>query len=529
MGRSVKGSMGNSRVVGTLRLSPLVWLLALGACTSVLGIEDLHEEPRDGSAGDTNGATAGNDSTGGKNTTGGKNNAGGSVNTDAGVGNEPTGGTSGAGGTNPTAGSAPIAGAPDGGAGLGGAPNPDDPTVRGHLIDFWGHKLANAPVQIGDTLVSTDENGAFTIENVPATYEVSTAFELDTNGFPRYFGWVFQGLTRRDPTLQVIRGLSIRYGNVLVSPKNATPAANQKISVAIGGKDGNTLFGSVSAAGVDSSATWEGEDTSQMTAHGLFFAYDANSELPTSYFSYNTSLVALAETGKANIQLDLTKGTLDDGNLQGTATTGGGSYRENQAFLHFTTGASMRLLDEAPAPNTFTYKVPSVTGSTITVAASEGTDSYLGPYGIVHANGLSATSKPALKIPTPPTLSSPASNITNVTAATKFTFQSPASNPGPFVVQFANDDQNGPYQYLWVVTASKQVTIPEVVGGGFALQPGQVHYWNVATHGKFTDVDAMTSPKGFLDPLGVNGDDSGPTNSDGEFTISATRGFTTAP
>ena len=524
MSHSVKGTMGDSRVMRrTLRFSPLLWLIALGACTSVLGIEDLHEEPRGGAGDTSSGAT---ENTGGKtNPAGGKNGTAGSQNQDGGVGNEPSGGTTGTAGTS---GSAPTAGdTGDAGAGMGGAPNPGDPTVRGHLIDFWGHKLSNAQVQIGDTLTTTDEDGAFTVENVPATYEASTAFELDPNA--QLFGFVFQGLTRRDPTLQVVRGLPIRYGNVLITPKNATPTDVQKIGVAIGGTDGNTTF-STGANGVDSSAYWEGGDTSQMTAHGLFWQHDGSfNELPTSYFAYDTSLVALAEVGKANIQLTLTKGLLDSGNLQGTATSGGGTDRDNRVFLRFTSGASLRLVDDTPGPNTFTYNVPNLANSTITMVASEGYDDFAGPYALVHANGLSATSKPALKIPTPATLATPADNATKVTSTTKFSFTAPASNPGPYVVKFVNNDQNGPYQYLWVVTAKKELTIPEVLGGGFSLQPDQFHYWNVQTHGKFASVDAMAGPTGFLDPLGTEGDVSGPTNASGEFTISAPRDFTTAP
>lgn len=519
MSRSVTNKMGMSRV---LRWSPLAAVLALAACTSVLGIEDLHDGPRPGAGGD--------DSSGGTNTTGGKNHpSGGSVTAagsspDAGA-NPGTGGTNG-GSNNNTAG---TAGTTVNDAGAGGAPIDGDSAVHGHVVDFWGHKLANVPVQIGDTLTATDENGAFVIENVAATYEVSLAFEVDTSGFPRLFGWVFQGLTRRDPTLQVIRGLSIRYGNVLLTPKDATVDTNQTIAVALGGADGNTNFSSVGTNGLDTSATWEGGDTSQQSAHAVYYQYDATSELPTSYLAYNTSLVALAETGKANISLSLPKGTLDAGNLQGTATSGGGTDRENRAFLRFTSGAALRLIDDNPGPNTFSYLLPNIPNSTITIAASEGSDDVYGPYALVHADGLTTTSKPALKIPTPCTLTSPASETTGVNATTKFSFTNPTSNTGPFVVRFTNVDDNGPYQTLWVVTAQKQLTIPVVTGGGFKLRAGQMHSWNVTTHGKFASVDAMAGPKGFLDPFGAESEPVGPVTTGGELTISSSRSFTTAP
>jgi hypothetical protein len=487
----------------------------------VLGIEDVHDGPRPGSAGSDS-------SSSGTNASAGKNNANGGSLTTAGSSAD----TSGSGGTN-NGGSSNTAGTAAVGndAGAGGAPVDGDPTVHGHVVDFWGHKLANVPVQIGDTLVATDEDGAFVIENVAATYEVSLAFELDTNANSRLFGWVFQGLTRRDPLLQVIRGLSLRDGNILLTPKNVTVGTNQAISVALGGADGNTNFSSVGSSGLDASAGWVGADTSQQTAHGVYYQYDATSKLPTSYFAYDSSLVALAESGKANISLDLTKGTLDAGNLQGTATSGGGMDRENHAFLRFTTGAALHLINDTSGPNTFSYLLPNIPTSTITIAASEGFDEVYGPFALVHADGLTATSKPALKIPTPCTLASPATDTTSVDATTKFSFNNPASNTGPFVVRFTNVDDNGPYQTLWVVTAQKQVSIPVVTGGGFKLRAGQKHSWNVATYGKFASVDAMTDPKGkgFLDSFGAESEPVGPTTTGGEFTISSSRGFTTAP
>ena len=92
-----------------------------------------------------------------------------------------------------------------------------------------------------------------------------------------------------------------------------------------------------------------------------------------------------------------------------------------------------------------------------------------------------------------------------------------------------NDDQAGPIQGLWIVTAQKQLTIPEVIGGGFKLQPNQFHAWNVETHGTFASVDAMASPKGFLDAYGAEEEPDGPNLADGNYTISTGREFTTAP
>jgi hypothetical protein len=413
----------------------LLALLSLGACTSVLGIEDLHEGSRPGAGGED--STAGTKATGGKNGNGGSTNPnGGSPDPNGGTGNEPSGGVPGIGGT--------------GQGGEGGAPSPSGPTVRGHVIDFWGHQVPNVPVQI----------------------------------------------------------------------------SNQTIWVALAGADGNNVYDDVYADGTNPYAYWYGPATTQQTAHALFWQEDAN-HLPTSYLAYDSTLVALAPTGTAKVSLNLTKETIDSGNLQGSVTAPGAGYRTNKVFLRFTSNARIELVDDN-GPNTFSYLVPSIAGSSITVAASEG--SRYDGWSVVHQDGLAATAKPALKIPSLVSLLTPAGAATGVTASTKFTYQSPAGNSGPFVVQFYSQPDDKTYQTIYVVTAKKQITLPSIIGGGFTLYPGAGYIWSVATHGEFASVDAMASEDGFLDEFSrdeLTAD--GPRTNSGFFTDSVPRGFTTAP
>jgi hypothetical protein len=520
MNRRLVNSMG-LHLQALLRLSPLVCALALGACASVLGIEDLSSGPAPDGAGNngTGNNGTGNSSSGGNSGGGGKSNPpGGGSDSEAGEGPVVNGGNGNqAGGIN-----VPIAG--DGNT-------PTDPTVRGKLIDFWGHVLPNVAIQIGETLTSSDENGEFVFEDVPATYDVSFHVTFIQYNQTRSFGWVFQGLTRRDPTLQVSQGLPLRDGNILVTPDNVTAvAANETISVAIGGDDGNWNIGNVGATGVQTSASWEGGDTTSATAHGLYFQFDEDTDFPTSYLAHDSSLVSLEDSSEqAQITLNLTPGTLAAGNLQGKVEEASGTERENSVFLRFDSGATIPLLSHSGAEDLFTYLVPTIPNSSITVAASEG-DAYYGFYAVAHANGLAASSEDLeLVIPTPASLTSPADQLTGVDETTTFAFQSAAANPGPFVVQFENVDTTGLYQTLYVVTAEKQLTIPEVLDGGFALQKNKIFEWRVATHGSFGSVDEMAGSTGYLDPFAVEAEPVGPNLEDGQYTISAARYFTSAP
>jgi hypothetical protein len=509
----------------TQLLSRAVWLLGAVACNGIVGIEDLHDGPRPG-AGGTEGSSAGTSSNGGKPSSAGKNAGGSSTN---------EGGTSG---------SSPVEGGSDtgpGGAGASGeGPGPvggeggeppvvGDPTVRGHVIDFWGHKVPNVPIKIGSALTSTDETGAFEIPNVAATYDASLVATYTFNTVDRVYAYVYQGLTRRDPTLQVIAALPPTFGKVQITQQNAVVGANQTISVAFGGPDGNTDLSGLNGTVKSSNVTWEGGETNQQTAHGLFFQEDPINGQPTSYLAYDSTNVSLSETITAKFTLDLANGAVDSSVMQGTVTPAAKVDRANHVYLHYSSGATQTLVDDYNAASTFSYLVPSIPGSTITAVATEGDNSGTtdGFFALARVGGLSPTSKPALKIPAPATLTSPAVAAENVTTKTGFAFQSPASNPGPFMIQIENTLE---WSTIYIITAAKQFTIPEQIAGDFALLADSEHAWRVATHGKLGSVDAMAGPNGFLQPFdNYNDVPYGPLQGDGEFTRSATRYFRTAP
>lgn len=503
-------------------LTPLVWLLALGACTSILGIDDLHQGARPGSGGEAaTGATSNSnagESSAGEGNVGGKTNTAGTSNTVGGV--NPAAGVGGEGGSGEV-------GTP-GGAPQGGAPNPDDTTVRGHVIDFWGHPVPSIPVQIGDVLASTDAKGEFVFEDVPTTYDVS--FVFDHAGFPEQSdAWVYQGLTRRDPTLQMYAGVTERSGDLDIAfePK-PTITATQTIWVALGGADGGTVFDDLPAAGYPGTyAYWYGPATAQQTAHGLLWQTNA-AGLPTSYLAYDSALVALGTTDTTKISLDLSAADIDAANVQGTVTDNAGGGRTNQIYLRFNSNARMTLVDDSAGPNSFSYVTPSIPNSTLTVAATEGSQ-YDG-WAVAHANGLAPGAKPTLKIPPIVTALTPAGGATTVSATTKFSFQSAPGQIGPFVLQFYSQADGVPYQTIYIVTADKQITLPPIIGGGFSLYPNSDYLWSVATHGNFASVDALADEGGFLDEFSRDEETAdGPRNISGEFSDSVPRRFTTAP
>jgi hypothetical protein len=507
----------------TFRLPQLLWLLGLGACTSVLGIEDLHEEDRPGSVsegGDE--ATAGtSDSGAGKSSNnGGKAGNGGSTNSMAG---SPTAGT-GNGGNEPSGGAAGTMS--EGGA--GGAPEPVLGKVTGKVVDRFGIPVGNVPVQIGESLVSTNDKGVFTVDDVPAIYELSLLVEGD--------GWVYQGLTRRDPTLQVFQGHPGHTAYVTVTSDKATRLTNDQLTLSAGMPTGTS--DEYTNIGIDSSVSygldWEGGTTTSSTVYGLEWTKNASTTLPASYKAYDSKPLALMADVDAAVTLNMVPKVIASGIVTGTvetrATPIGGGSRKNGAFVRFSTGASIQVVDQAPTVEAFSYVVPTLTDTSITVAAWEGNYD-VGPLGLVHKDGLSpGAAAGTLAIPAPPKLLKPLGGTVDET--TPFSFQGSPDNAGAFLVVLSSNTSGS---HLYIVTAQQKLPkLPSVVDGAWTLEhasggaaPIQYNWW-VETHGSFATVDEMTGPDGYFDEFGVHYiTPVGIHQQDGTYTYSSLSQFTT--
>lgn len=522
---AIRWSVGRAGVAGALALT-----LALAACSNLLGIEDLHEEPAPG-GGDSGSQSAsgsgGLGAQGGRAATAGTSGRGQAGNSTGGAaGGQATGGSA--------AGGSAAAGAAgelsDAGAfGGAGAPPVVGTTVHGHVIDFWGHQLSGVPVEIGGTLTTTDGTGAFTISGVAAQYDASLVVEFPDNYDGQIYGWVFQGLTRRDPTLQVYAGLVRQTADVSVTPAHAdvTLTDGRTQSVSFGGPDGDFDFTEVGALGYSqASVTWRGPISTQEMVHGLIFAQDPTSHLPTGYFAYDVKPIALnaAASATSPVTLDMSAKTIPSGNIIGSVTPAGIGARANQVFLRFTSNASIELVNDN-GPDTFTYNVPTISDSSVTFAASEGTAFY-GAYAVAHQDALAPGAAGVMAtIPKPSShlALTPASAINKVDANTQFSFQADASAGSLFVVTFENADTSAlKMDGLFIVTTKNTFKLPKVTNDGFALLPSKSYLWRVETHGtSLADTDAAAGPTGFLDSFSNDqGSPKGPRRGSGSYTIS---------
>jgi hypothetical protein len=527
----------------------------LAACSSLIGVEDLKEGPRPGAEGGSSAAAAGRGGTGG-----GKGGAagtgGGSAGNTAASGGSENGGSSGSAGL---AGSAAMAGSAGvaavggtagmggsggnggnggegtggdiGGAGMGeggsGGSTPGDMTVRGRIIDFYRHPIPGVTIDVAGTEVVTNAQGEFVVPDVPATYDASFIVEWSSLRTEIY-GWVYQGLTRRDPTLQVYQGLDERSMYTNLRPEGGTPTATQNLSLAIGSPHGSWQAVNIGTGRDAAAFYWIGPTAIAATGHALLWEYDSATDLPTDYVSYDTFTVALDDTATTQaVNINVEPTDITQGNIAGTITAPSSAGPMNAGFLRFTSGATLRLFQESPGPSTFSYLIPSIPNASVTFAASDENPGN-SEFALVHRAGIAAgTTDIALEIPATSTLTAPAPGAM-VDSTTSFRYQNRQPGVGAAVIRFIDTDF---YQGIYVVTSSTNFTIPPVLNGGFTLRAGAEHTWVVQTHGPYANVDAMADENGFMDSFSLDygASPNGPNTASGTYTQSAGRFFTMAP
>lgn len=535
------------------RASLLALAALLAGCSSLLGIDDLSTNPRDGSAAGsgaqagnhTSGGTGGANSGGSAGVPGGRNGSGGGNGAHGGAGGSTGGNGTGGSNTGGAAGSAANAGAgatghtggtggaggsagdAAGGAGEGGGGNPTDSTVHGTIIDFWQHPVANVPVAIGDALTMTDANGKFTIADVPKQYDAS--FVIHWQNPDSSYGWVFQGLSRRDPTLQVTRAFSSRETRFVITQTHGDFTSSDAKWLLAFGSDSGTYVASSESNGIDVRPEWQGPSTNEWTVHSLFLT--RTGDLPTAYTAYQHEAVPSTDGDAGHyLEMDLTPQSISSGNITGSVIQNTGVGRANSVFVRFTSGGALPIVDAvATSVAPYSYIVPQLANGSITVAAIED-DFNADTYAVAHRDGHGPGDTGVdLEIPVPAVPITPTSGNTSVSDTTTFSFGAGDPDNSGYLIHIEDYSY---YQGMYIVTSRRQFKLGElpILQGQFKLMPAEVHTWNVQTHGKFASTDDMAGPKGYLDAFAL-GDEQpeGPANGDGSFTHSARSGFTTAP
>jgi hypothetical protein len=403
--------------------------------------------------------------------------------------------------------------------------------VHGAVIDFRRRAVAGARVTVGATAVDTDARGRFDIGGVTPPYDVSLVVKRATGVGPEWDVWAYRGLTRSDPTLQVVTAQPRHGANVKTRVVGAQPTLDdpkQALALAFAGADSSWCRNMV-APDMQFQADWNGPAAIAGNAHVLrWMRVDWGDERPVGFAAYDHHPLALDDNGGVtDVDFDVRKQAISTGTVSARVRNAAEGTVEGWAFLQFPDGAAIPILrDTRVAGGAFHAMVPRLADATITVAATSGFlmgPSARAPFAVAHRGGLTADApEVALDMPAPPALLEPPDRSSGVNAATEFRWSGDAR---VFVLRLESDRWA---RNVYVVTGERHARIPPLDPLGVALSSGESYTWSVAVHGGPRTVDEAAGPAGFIDNFGVAEQPTRPGAESGTFARSERFGLTTA-
>lgn len=407
-------------------------------------------------------------------------------------------------------------------AGSGGAPAEATSPVTGTVIDGRRRKLTGVSIRIGDQETATNAEGKFTIPNVPSRYDVTIVIQTAITNSATTLAWQFQGLSRRDPTLQVVRGLPENYAEVRTHIDNVTfpLMPDQTILMAWGSPDGDFTIDTTYEDLEYLSPMWTGPALSTGIAHALLMT--TTGSVPSQYFAHDARELTMTANMQAQVSFDLGNPIPGTSLVRGSVTDNPGiGERRNEVYLRFRDdNASLKLVDQWDATDSFEYAVPSLPSSTLTVVAK----SVANPPGIAAAYAEVEPGGPFLTLALPPlpSLIAPDAGKTNIDANTEFHWNSNAR-----VVMLCARAVDT-YDSIYVVTEAKQTRLPIGVKFGYTPPANADFAWSIEVHDAYPTIDEAASEAGHISAY-ASEEIRGPKRGAGTWSRSVPRLFTTAP
>jgi hypothetical protein len=412
------------------------------------------------------------------------------------------------------------------------------------VIDYWRLRVPGVVVYLGSATTTTDATGQFTFSNVTPPYDIGLVVhegEIQFGGTAN--AWLFKGLTRTDPTLQVRDGLvpSSSTGNAWTFRNFPTAGMNDAgtiprfIGITFGSPD---TFWNYTYSDPDGTELgpgyidFEGGTSSAGAARALLWEAPTSEQVsPSRYVAFNQQPLTIDTFTTKTVLFDMAPSNVASAQVSGTIT----AYRPDphlDGYVRFDDGSAIHVVSIESAPGNFQMLMPSaLAGASITVAAFAGSMPY-GPFTVAHLDGLTPGQGSAhLDVQASVTQVAPAAGATNVAA--NATFQWSASpHVAVLSVSCKGPLSTDGYTTYNVVTQDFKTQVPSL--GGASPIPwvkNQDCDWWVQIHGGYLTVDDAAGPTGYLDPFSLfyYGELWGPKRDNGGFTMSETWILHTSP
>lgn len=402
--------------------------------------------------------------------------------------------------------------APSSGAGKGGGKGASI-TVQGQVVGVYGAPLPNVPVLIGTTTTTTAADGSFTVAGVTTPYDVALYLDPAVLSTSRPTALVFEGLTRADPTLEVLADSGTFSSDQLggTTSRQLDQAANENgVLLAAGanfGEGGALLDYSDTPNFGTFPMGWGGSAARATTLFAITADVDTTTNLPTTYTGYAAVPLTLQDgQDQTSLSIPLTTTGLTQVQVQGSVTMPSGYTVTNASncvpggsppclnmgttvlvrFASGAEGASLALgQDVTAAP------VPRYSGGTLGsafVARAEPSGATTDDTYTMAVLTATAPGPTSLTLQAPPAKLTPADNATGVTTGTDFSWQ--AASNSVYIMDLGPTSGSNSDPEIMIVTASTHLTLPDLSALGIQLPTGQVAYdYNLITVGSFASMD----------------------------------------
>jgi hypothetical protein len=452
--------------------------------------------------------------------------------------------------------------------------------ITGKLVSGSGQPITTNSLN-GQTLalrvlgssadIPVDANGGFTVNDVPATYSLVVFL---TNMYSRS-ATVYQGLTRANPIL-TLASVSTS-GGIPSSYAGLAGKVTGGLGFKAGSKAGTLMAVTVPKAvsygssfqfladpttgAYSTNVSWYGADPVTATLHALQFTTDINGKI-TAYGGYGKQNVNLVKQNvpvpvpdpnpnpnpnpgpPAPIRQDLALDTLSTGSLTGAISWPNGlsnpQYGVATVLYPDESNLFFPLLNPGITPSSsiaassVNQLVPLIAGAKFLQYVGINAQNNNGPSASSTIWKLMTPGTPTdFVIPAPISLNQPAADTSGVTSGSNFSWS--AYTGGIHILNISPDFSVSPpantkLTSLQIITTSSSIKIPDLSAyDNFVLSAASKYTWNVQGVAPYSSVDAATDVGGLMIAPGFGGSGSGATISDGGFSTSPTRPFTTAP
>ena len=357
--------------------------------------------------------------------------------------------------------------------------------VSGRVIGSDLVPIAGINVTIGARSALTDVDGGFTISSVSPPYDLTAVATS-----PKKVGVLYQGLTRRDPTILMpgVPASTTSTGTLTGNVTGGSPlgAADEVTRLIFGSPeipDGlvNSAQTNVVSNPYALNPSWVGPSATTGTLHVLQWRLGANN-LPAAFTGYaSTPGVNISPGGTASVDLIMSAPP---------ASTIGGTIHLAPSLSYFSQSLSIAFPGTPPtflgadAPSgSFSYPFPDVSGATATLIA---TALYAGSnISATQLAGISpGTTNVVVDLPTPCTAVAPADHATNVGTTTDFTWTPMTGTVYElYLLGFGTSPS------YFVMTAATSARIPDLASQGLGLSGS--FSWNVNAFGPVASVDDL--------------------------------------